>query len=510
MSKLGNISESFGKQIGIAIANTNGENVLASTILPKNNIIISSPVDADANDIGTYAMFITDNNGVPVRLSYTIQTGNGLNVDPNNADVVKLTIDKKTLKENNGVLLLSTKDIADGNTLFTNEKSQLQVNTYALTVATNEQSGLIGLDDYTVKSNQNGNIYVETENLDRANESQVGVVISDNKTVHIDSDGVIHVNTSALKYGCSDHAGVVKYDEKTLYTSYDYLKVNTNGLKYATNTTYGVSKCDGYTVTSNNGVYSVNVDNLNKCSDTVFGVVKSDDNSTVVNNDTMCVREYDKIVSNINNIMSRIESVKEKIYALSNSLSNATIVNITDPTIFTFMCTSVTSANLTRPEYGTFPDDFIQETITAEFVVNTNCPFIVTITYMDNVSPNIYLYEINYDDLDTYPGDVGLYNEFQSTSCTDKILRFSWICKNYSSSNGVESVSTRIKITISYSKDNTVSKSVYYNIIRYNSLYNKKQIGKTILIANSDGKLSIDNTISVSDKRKRINKKQTT
>ena len=63
MSRLSNIKETYGKQIGISIANTNGENVLASTLLPKNNIIIASPVNADANDIGTYAMFMTDGEG---------------------------------------------------------------------------------------------------------------------------------------------------------------------------------------------------------------------------------------------------------------------------------------------------------------------------------------------------------------------------------------------------------------------------------------------------------------
>ena len=108
---------------------------------------------------------------------------------------------------------------------------------------------------------------------------------------------------------------------------------------------------------------------------------------------------------------------------------------------------AVTSVNLTKSKYGTFPEDMISETITAEFTVNTNCPFIITITYMDNLAPSIYLYEINYDDIDNYPGEVGLYNEFQSTGYADKILRFSWKCKNYSASTGGESTPTRIKIS---------------------------------------------------------------
>ena len=517
MSKLGNIQESYGKQIGIAVANTNGNNVLASTILPKNNLIIASPVDDDANDIGTYALFITDNDGTPIRLSYTIKTGNGLNVDSVNTDIIKLSIDGESLKENDGILYLSEQDIIDNNSLTLDENLQVHVNTNNLTIATDEQQGIIGIDEYTVKTNSDGKIYVETENLDRANDGQTGIVTSDKNTIHIDSNGVIYVNTSNLQYASSYSPGIVKYDGTTFNTTYGALKVNTVGLKYATNSTFGISKCDNSTIVVRNGIYSVNTDNLDKSSDINFGVVKSDGTSTVVNNDIMVINDYDKIVQNIDNIKTRITNIQNKIKKISDSVSDVNLVKITDPTIFTFMCNSVTSVNLTRPKYGTFPDEFLQEKITAEFTVNTNCPFIITITYLDNVAPNIYLYEINYDDLDKYSGDIGLYNEFQSTNYADKILRFSWICKNYSSSNGGESISTRVKITISYSKDNTISQTVFYNIVRYNSLYNKNKIGKTILTANSDGKLTIDDTISISEKSKLINsitspkrKKQTT
>lgn len=496
MSKLGNIKDSYGKQINIAVANTIGENVLASTILPKNNIIISAPVDDAANDIGTYAIFVTDNNGTPIRLSYTIQPGNGLNID-NNEDIIKLSIDNKTLKESSeGTLYLSKEDLVDNNSLVVNANLNISVNTSNLNVATSENPGIIGLDEYTVKSNQDGNIYVETENLDRANENQIGIVTSDKKTIHIDSNGIIQVNTNNLDYGTKYAPGVVKYDGTTLYTSYGDMKVNTAGLKYATDTTFGISKCDNSTIVVSNGIYSVNTNNLDKCSNEKFGVVKSDGITTVINNGILSVNDYENIINKISTIKTKIQDIKNKINKLSESVADVNLIDISEPTIFTFMCNSVTSVNLTKPKYGTFPDDFLSETITAEFTVNTNCPFTITVTYLDNVSPNIFLYEINYDDLDKYPGDLGLYNEYQSTNGVDKILRFSWKCKNYSSSNGNESLSTRIKITISYSKDNTITKDVYYNIVRYNSLYKKNKSDKTILTANSDGSLNIDDTIT--------------
>lgn len=497
MSKLGNIKESYGKQINIAVANTNGENVLASTILPKNNLIIASPVDADANDIGTYAIFITDNNGTPIRLSYTIQTGNGLTTDETNGDIVKLSIDNKTLKESiDGVLYVSQEDLIDNSSLIINESS-ISVKTDNLNVATNEQPGIVGIDEFTIKTNQDGKIYIETENLDRANENQIGIVTSDKKTINIDSNGIINVNTNNLDYATQYSPGVIQCDGITLLSSYGNIKVNTNGLKYATSKDFGISKCDNSTITVTNGIYSVNTDNLEKCSNTNYGVAKTDGVTTITEDGVLSINNYENIVNKISTIQTKIQDIKNKVSKLSDSVADVNLISISDPTIFTFMCNAVTSVNLTKPKYGTFPDDFLSETITAEFTVNTNCPFTITVSYLDNISPNIFLYEINYDDLDKYPGDLGLYNEYQSTNCVDKILRFSWKCKNYSSSNSTESTSTRVKITISYSKDNTITKTVYYNIVRYNSLYSKDKTEKTILTANSDGTLNIDTTISV-------------
>ena len=52
MSQLGYIYSSYGKHFNIGIANTYGENVLTGSNLPKNSIIISSPIDRDNEDLG--------------------------------------------------------------------------------------------------------------------------------------------------------------------------------------------------------------------------------------------------------------------------------------------------------------------------------------------------------------------------------------------------------------------------------------------------------------------------
>ena len=504
MSRLSNIKETYGKQIGISIANTNGENVLASTLLPKNNIIIASPVNADANDIGTYAMFMTDNEGTPVRLTYVIEPGNGLNIDTNNTDIIKLDIDNRSIRTNdNGELIVATGSLVDGISLTTNENGQFVVCAQNLPIASKEEYGVVGIDEQTIKTNTLGKIYVDTSGLDKANNTQTGIVQPDNKTILINSNGVVSVNTNNLKHATSEIAGVIQCDGHTLVqTENDGLEVKTHNLKYTTVDSYGISKCDGSTILAKNGVYSVNTEGLTKCSTTSKGVVKTDNASTITKNGNLSVNNYTNIVDRLNDLQSRILTAEKEIEKL-NSISSNAITKITSPTIFTFMCNAVTSVNLTKSKYGTFPEDMISETITAEFTVNTNCPFIITITYMDNLAPSIYLYEINYDDIDNYPGEVGLYNEFQSTGYADKILRFSWKCKNYSASTGGESTPTRIKITVSYPGDNTVSQTVYYNIVRYNSLFKKSKVGPTILTADTTGKLKIDNTITITGNKRK-------
>ena len=78
MSKLGYISNSYGKQFNISVANTYSYNVLNGSNLPVNSIIIASNVNENNNDTGSYSLIATDSVGSPVRLTYTIKEGNGL------------------------------------------------------------------------------------------------------------------------------------------------------------------------------------------------------------------------------------------------------------------------------------------------------------------------------------------------------------------------------------------------------------------------------------------------
>ena len=100
MSKLGNIKESYGKHYSIGVANAESNIVLSGGNLPKNSVIISSPYDSKLDeDKGSFSLIATDSEGNGVRLTYTLQEGNGLVTD---GDIIKLDIDNETIKVDKG------------------------------------------------------------------------------------------------------------------------------------------------------------------------------------------------------------------------------------------------------------------------------------------------------------------------------------------------------------------------------------------------------------------------
>lgn len=101
MSKLGDVKSMYGQDFGITVTNA-PSNIIQSIDekgfkLPKNMILISSHT-VDENDDEMPAIFATDYNGNPLRLTYAIHTINGLY--PNEKGELELHIDKKSIKEN--------------------------------------------------------------------------------------------------------------------------------------------------------------------------------------------------------------------------------------------------------------------------------------------------------------------------------------------------------------------------------------------------------------------------
>lgn len=321
MSELGNINKSLGKQVNISVANTYSENVLNSKVLPTNTLIISSPIDNNGNDIGTYCLLVTDNNGTGVRLSYTIQPGNGLNIENENTDVLKLDIDKTALNVNsNDELQVNISYIADNKTIISNN-NKLQVNVQNLPTATDSENGLVMIDNLTTKIYSNGNLYIDSENLDKANENSYGVVISDNNTIYINSNGVVSVNTNNLSYATNETYGVVKVDGNTINSTQGNISVNTENLNYCSDSYFGIVKPDGNIISANNGELFVNTQKINRASNTQYGVTKVDGTSLIENNGVLSMNKYDEILNHISNLNAQLGVIETTLFKIDEKLS---------------------------------------------------------------------------------------------------------------------------------------------------------------------------------------------
>ena len=99
---IGNTTYAFGRDFNISVSNMNGEDILESTYLNENTLIIVSKVNTNLEDISSYPSFITDINGNAVWLTYLIEPGNGIYVDPNESNILKMYIDQSSLMADNG------------------------------------------------------------------------------------------------------------------------------------------------------------------------------------------------------------------------------------------------------------------------------------------------------------------------------------------------------------------------------------------------------------------------
>lgn len=108
MSRVGDIEKMYGTTFNIVTTNASGTDIINTkdaSLIPSS-LIISSPLDANGNDLGVPTVLVTDDEGSPVRLTYVIKPGNGLvlgyTYTSDHADVLSLAIDNDTLQTFNG------------------------------------------------------------------------------------------------------------------------------------------------------------------------------------------------------------------------------------------------------------------------------------------------------------------------------------------------------------------------------------------------------------------------
>ena len=315
MSKLGNIYSSYGQQFNIAIGNTYSYNVLSGVNLPKNIIIISSPIDEDNNDTGTYSLICTDSLGNPVRLTYTIQQGNGLSLDN---DVIYLNIDNETIKNSNGLHIDLSNIYSD--VILTNDNI-LQIDNDQLSIISQYSRGVSKGDNNTIK-NDDGMLYVNTENLQYANNSTstYGIITSSDNNISI-NNGVLSLNQDNLTKASNEEYGICHGDEITVSINNGILEVNTQNLERASESYYGIINIDNSKILSDNGLLSINTDNLNIADNKTIGIIDIDNSSIKLNdNNQITIPDYktfnddlDGLINDINSNITDLDNLKDDL-----------------------------------------------------------------------------------------------------------------------------------------------------------------------------------------------------
>ena len=283
MSQVGNVEKMYGGTLNIVTTNAPGDKILdygEEHVFTENSLIISSPVNVNGEvilDKGTPSIICVDFEGKPLRLTYTIQPGDGIVADFNNPDVIRMNIDKHTLNTEgesgdigvpSGKLRVEVSGLIDHNTSLVNKNNNLVVNpgcfvdNHSLKTASRwygSDSSLYNQQDASFENHkfEPNFIYINKENL------------CDGTTIVADTSYVEAYNNIENKDTAFEST-------EWLANSYTKLKVNTAGLEKATNTTYGIVRADENTIAISDGVIHVITKKLDLVDeDGGYGIVRT-------------------------------------------------------------------------------------------------------------------------------------------------------------------------------------------------------------------------------------------
>ena len=475
MTKLNDIYNSYGKSFSTIVANTYSGNILSSLSLPESSLIIASPYDRESEeDVGPHSLIVTDFEGSPVRLTYDIQEGNGLNFRD---DSIGLDIDGTTIVEEDGVIKATLASIVDNRTM-TVAGNTVKANPEMLDKASASVLGLAKVDGTTMKSS-NGVITVDTSSLDYATDTLAGIIKPDSNTV-ASSSGVLSVNSSALSRGSNSTYGMLKVDGSTLKSS--------NGTVYATHESFKdlrsgdnrLVKADGITLTQSNGVISVNEDSIPYASTSTIGKVRLDQSSvTIDSNGKVHPKNYEESFAYIYDYGEALDTIDERIGELESLVDSG--LSSAEPEIYSLSCNETNTTALTIPEHLEQTINMPVQHVYVSLNVVTNCDFNIAIKYDTNEPPAVELQDINYNDEIKKVGNEAIEYTWPSTRMKEKHMIFLFNAKNFYSSVLGKTLTTKIIITFGPVKDQSASKEIVCSIVRYNSIYKLDEIEQSIV-----------------------------
>ena len=474
MSRLGYIENSYNKPFAVAVANTYSSIVMENVnSLPSNMMIIASNVDEDGNDAGTYSLIVTDYNGSPIRLTYTLSEGNGLHYSQED-DAVSLDIDNDTIiyDEEKG---LTINLLSHLNKAMAINEDKLYIDNTQLPISSTSTLGISSIDNNTIKSDD-GMIYVDTSKLMFANNStkQYGIVIGDNNTIKIEN-GKITFNLDSLRAASNEEYGIVRSDGYTIEANNGILSVITENLDKATMSDYGIARIDGSTlIRDNENNITVNEQNLDIARPDRYGVSKIDSNTLEINNGVVSIKEYNNIMSLFGKYKKLYDDFKKKLEGYRDYLSNGNVL-LRNKNILLFAVNETSTIELDKPNTDEEVINMPLQTVTVVFDVITTCDFIFNIDFEEgtNEFPLVDILEVNYNDEISYDKVQALdpKTTYPSTKGELKKLIVKFSAKNFRNSVKGEYIVTSINMTLSSAEDHNKNLTQKYSIVRYNSAY---------------------------------------
>jgi len=522
-TQLGNTTKSFGKEYNISVSNLGGEGVLSTySYLRENTIIIDSKVDSNFEDIGSYSIFMTDSNGNPVRLTYTIQPGNGLYPDPTDTDILRMVIDDSSIMANDGdEIYVNKHNIIDNDTLTVDptddgnsKRGRIHVVTQNLEKASDARYGVVTSDQNTtyipyeyykninsdpdaepeyqkIELNnpgdipqdydllvESGKIMVNTQNLDTVDDSsnRDGIVKHNSETFRtIEAvDGKLTVLTYNLDKASYTDYGVIKTDGITIQADDSgVVSVLTDGLEHSNKSKFGISKGDEVTINSLDGVLSVNTRNLSYATYTAPGVVIIDKYSMSVNEGKIEVNRYNEIESILdrNNpehdlFRSDIEDLKNRVSKLETAALQEVIeflIPVGDP-----------ETSLPQPIFDrdTWTVNHYSDRKTISFSIKTNCKFNVNVEYKNGTNDysQVELINVRYGDEDTIPANQLANTIFNATGNTVKTLYFTFVVRNYDKDDNLASINTQAIISAASINDSSIKQTQFHIFKCWNNI----------------------------------------
>ena len=477
MSRLGYIENSYGKQFKIAVANTTGRNVLNGSNLPTNSLIVASDVNEYNDDIGTYSLIATDYQGKPVRLTYTINEGNGLYYNPKK-DALSLNIDNETIKDLKGKLSFDYKNSIDKETIVLNSKNKLSVNIDNLDITSSKNVGIARIDGDTLGM-MDDVVHVNTANLDYSNTGSkiYGIGVGDGDTI-VARNGKMSVQTQSFRKAHDNVSGIAKPDNETTYiTASGKLTVKEEGLSHANIEKYGLIKADNDTININDGIIKFNMNSIPNASAGTPGFIQIDPSTINLENSVISVKNYDFIVSSKIFYSSEIIKYKNRINEIRDYVNSGNILAKKDDVyLLATNRTSVTPLN--PPIYLEEMAKMEDQHVSAEFSIITGCDFYLSVLYKDNIFPQVTIESINYNDELIYQGDegIGIEHIYPSTNLEEKKIIINFLAKNFYSTVDDAFNITSIEVVAANVKDVSKEQKAKYSIVRYNSYYKEVEV----------------------------------